>query len=125
MDDSDLAKIRAARMQELQGQQGGGGEGVDSKKQQEDAGRKALIAQICTPEAVDRLGRIAMVKEERARALETRLVMLARSNQLRAQVTEEELIKLIGMMDEDKKEDQKIVFSRRRPALDDDDDFDF
>jgi programmed cell death protein 5 len=71
---------------------------------------------------VDRLGRIAMVKEERARALETRLVMLARSGQLRERVTEEKLIEFMRMLDEQNKEDTKIVFSRRKAALDDDDD---
>jgi len=64
-----------------------------------------------------------MVKEERARDLESRLIMLARTNQLRQRVTEEELIKLIGMEDESKnKEEDKIVFSRRKGAFDDDDD---
>jgi len=64
-----------------------------------------------------------MVKEERARDLESRLIMLARTNQLRQRVTEEELIKLIGMVDESKnKEEDKIVFSRRKGAFDDDDD---
>jgi len=125
MEDDDLQRIRQARLQELQqrGQpSGGGGGGGDDKKLQEDETRKSLINQICTPEAVDRLGRIAMVKEERARDLENRLIMLARSNQLRQRVTEQELIQLIGMLDE-KKDEQKIVFSRRKAVLDDDDDF--
>jgi len=126
-----LQRIRQARLQELsaqRGQQSGGGVGSiggagggDDKKLQEDEARKSLINQICTPEAVDRLGRIAMVKEERARDLENRLIMLARSNQLRQRVTEQELISLIGMMDE-KKDEHKIVFSRRKAVLDDDDD---
>jgi programmed cell death protein 5 len=65
-----------------------------------------------------------MVKEERARDLESRLIMLARTNQLRQRVTEEELIKLIGMVDENKnKEEDEIVFSRRKGAFDDDDAF--
>ena len=64
-----------------------------------------------------------MVKEDRARDLESRLIMLARTNQLRQRVTEEELIKLIGMVDESKnKEEDKIVFSRRKGVFDDEDD---
>lgn len=63
-----------------------------------------------------------MVKEERARALEARLVMLAQTGQLRQRVTEEDLIKLIGMIDEQKKDEGKITFQRRKVALDDDDD---
>ena len=85
-----------------------------------------MISQICTPEAVDRLGRIAMVKASRATDLESRLIMLARTNQLRSRVTDDELVRLIGMVDESKKKegggDGEIVFQRRKAVFDDDDD---
>ncbi|CAZ82253.1 unnamed protein product [Tuber melanosporum] len=122
MDDDDLQKIRQARMQELAQQ--GQGQGGNDKKQQEDEARKSIISQILAPEAVDRLGRIAMVKESRARDLENRLIMMARSNQIRQRVTEEDLIALINAIDEKKTTEQKVVFSRRKGVLDDDDDFD-
>lgn len=63
-----------------------------------------------------------MVKESRARDLENRLIMMARSNQIRQRVTEEELIALINMLDEKKAEESKIVFSRRKGVIDEDDD---
>jgi DNA-binding TFAR19-related protein (PDSD5 family) len=122
MDDDDLQKIRQARMQELAQQ--GQGQGGNDKKQQEDEARKSIISQILAPEAVDRLGRIAMVKESRARDLENRLIMMARSSQIRQRVTEEDLIALINAIDEKKTTEQKVVFSRRKGVLDDDDDFD-
>lgn len=122
MDDDDLQKIRQARLQELQGQQAGAAGAADQKREQEDEARKSILSQICTPEAVDRLGRIAMVKAERARDIERRLVMLAQTNQLKQRVTEEELISLIGMIDEKQKEEQKVVISRRKTSIDDDDD---
>ncbi|KAG0128473.1 PDCD5-related protein [Tuber indicum] len=122
MDDDDLQKIRQARMQELAQQ--GQGQGGNDKKQQEDEARKSIISQILAPEAIDRLGRIAMVKESRARDLENRLIMMARSNQIRQRVTEEDLIALINAIDEKKTTEQKVVFSRRKGVLDDDDDFD-
>ncbi|PUU75659.1 PDCD5-related protein [Tuber borchii] len=122
MDDDDLQKIRQARMQELAQQ--GQGQGGNDNKQQEDEARKSVISQILTPEAVDRLGRIAMVKESRARDLENRLIMMARSNQIRQRVTEEDLIALINAIDEKKTTEQKVVFSRRKGILGDDDDFD-
>jgi len=120
MDDDDLQKIRQARLQELQ--QGGGQSSGDNKQQQEDEARKTIISQILAPEAVDRLGRIAMVKESRARDLENRLIMMARSNQIRQRITEEELIALINTLDEKKADQSKIVFSRRKGGFDDDDD---
>lgn len=48
--------------------------------------------------------------------------MLARSGQLRERVNEDRLIEFMRMMDDQNKEDSKIVFSRRKAALDDEDD---
>lgn len=63
-----------------------------------------------------------MVKESRARDLENRLIMMARSNQIRQRITDEELVALINMLDEKKADEGKIVFSRRKGVFDDDDD---
>ena len=98
--------------------------------------RKNLISQICTPEAADRLGRIRLVKESRAQDLENRLIALARSNQLRARVTDQELVRLIGLVDQSRSQagdgggggggsgdgGSEIVFQRRRALFDEDDD---
>ncbi|KAA8914667.1 double-stranded DNA-binding domain-containing protein [Sphaerosporella brunnea] len=130
MEDDELAKIRAARMADLQ-QRGAGGSsgGAGEKQSQEVEARKQILSQICSPEAVDRLGRIAMVKAERATDLENRLIMLARSGQIRGRVSDDDLIKLIRMVDEsDKKQgggnggEGEIVFQRRKGGFDDDDD---
>jgi len=61
-----------------------------------------------------------MVKESRAADVENRLIMLARSGQLRAKVTEEQLKELLNAVAE-KKEEEKIVVSRRKGGWDDDD----
>lgn len=55
--------------------------------------------------------------------METRLIMLARSGQLRAKVTEEQLKDLLNAVSETK-EEEKIVVSRRKGGWDDDDDLD-
>jgi len=83
--------------------------------------RQSILNQILEPEAADRLGRIRMVKESRAADVENRLIMLARSGQLRAKVTEEQLKELLNAVAE-KKEEEKIVVSRRKGGWDDDDD---
>ncbi|PGH34815.1 programmed cell death protein 5 [[Emmonsia] crescens] len=83
--------------------------------------RQALLSQILLPEAADRLGRIRMVKEDRAADIENRLIMLARTGQLRAKVTEEQLKELLNAIAENK-EEEKIVISRRKGGWDDDDD---
>ena len=77
------------------------------------------------PEAADRLGRIRLVKESRAIDVENRLIMLARSGQLRAKVTEAQLKDMLGAVAEnDKREGNAgpdVVINRRKGVWDDDD----
>lgn len=80
-----------------------------------------MLNQILHPEAADRLGRIRLVKEERATDIENRLIMMARSGQLRQKVTEEQLKELLNAV-ADKQEKEKIVVSRRKEWVEDDDD---
>jgi len=91
----------------------------------EDEARKSILTQILTPEASDRLGRIALVKADRARDLETRLVAMARSGQIRQRVTDDDLrAMLAGANEAQQKEEKKIVFQRRKGYESDDDDWD-
>lgn len=62
-----------------------------------------------------------MVKESRAADIENRLIMLARSGQLRAKVTEAQLKDLLNAVAENQ-EEEKIVVNRRKGGWDDDDD---
>lgn len=62
-----------------------------------------------------------MVKESRATDIENRLIMLARSGQLRAKVTEDQLKELLNAVAENT-EEEKIIISRRKGGWDDDDD---
>jgi DNA-binding TFAR19-related protein (PDSD5 family) len=91
-------------------------------RQQQNEARQHILNQILHPEAADRLGRIRLVKEERAADIENRLITLAQTGQLRQKVTEEQLKELLNAMSESK-EEEKIVVSRRK-AWDDDDDLD-
>jgi DNA-binding TFAR19-related protein (PDSD5 family) len=92
------------------------------RRQQEEA-RQQILNQILQPEAADRLGRIRLVKEQRATEVENRLIMLAQSGQLRQKVTEEQLKELLNAV-AGNKEEEKIVVSRRKAWDDDDDDLD-
>ena len=68
------------------------------------------------------------MKESRAIDVENRLIMLARSGQLRSKVTEEQLKELLGAVAENNEKEGgaagKIVVSRRKGNWDDDDLFD-
>ena len=67
-----------------------------------------------------------MVKESRAQDIENRLIMLARSGQLRSKVTEDQLKELLGAVSENEDKEKgggsKVVISRRKGGWDDDDD---
>lgn len=85
--------------------------------------RQLVLNQILHPEAADRLGRIRMVKEERATDVENRLIMLAQTGQLRQKVTEEQLKDLLNAVAENNsKKEEKIVINRRKGWEDEDDD---
>ncbi|QLI72506.1 DNA-binding protein [Metarhizium brunneum] len=130
MDDSELEQIRRARLEQLKAQSGAGSGGPSSnnggqdqerQKQQQDDARQHILNQILHPEAADRLGRIRLVKEQRATDIENRLITLAQTGQLRQKVTETQLKELLNAM-ADNKEEEKIVVSRRKGWDDDDDD---
>jgi DNA-binding TFAR19-related protein (PDSD5 family) len=80
-----------------------------------------MLNQILHPEAADRLGRIRLVKEQRATDVENRLLMLAQTGQLRQKVTEAQLKELLNAV-ADTKEEEKIVVNRRKAWDDEDDD---
>ncbi|KAM0417367.1 hypothetical protein ACHAPT_012601 [Fusarium lateritium] len=127
MDDAELEQIRKARLEQLKAQGGAGGgssgQQEQQQRQQNDDARQNILNQILHPEAADRLGRIRLVKEERANDVENRLITLAQTGQLRQKVTEAQLKELLNAM-ADKKEEEKIVVSRRKAWDDDDDDLD-
>lgn len=132
MEDAELEQIRKARLEQLKAQSGGGagagagasgsGQGQgEQQKQQEAEARQSILNQILHPEAADRLGRIRLVKEERAADVENRLIMLARSGQLQQKVTEAQLKDLLSAVSANQ-EKEKIVVNRRKAWADEDDD---
>ncbi|KAF1814474.1 hypothetical protein P152DRAFT_393013, partial [Eremomyces bilateralis CBS 781.70] len=93
-------------------------------RQRESEARSHILGQILTPGAAERLGRIRLVKESRATDVENRLIMLAKSGQLRQKVSEDQLKDILNALSEQqaKEGEQKVVVSRRKGWDDDDDD---
>lgn len=94
-------------------------------RQQEADARTSILSQVLTPEAADRLGRIRLVKESRATDVENRLIMLARSGQLRSKIKEEQLKEMLGAMTENAELGEggsggRIVITRRKDWDEDD-----
>ncbi|KAJ9622707.1 hypothetical protein H2203_006358 [Taxawa tesnikishii (nom. ined.)] len=121
MGDSDLEEIRRARMQQLRQQQGGqDGEKARMRNNNTEA-RAHILGQILEPSAADRLGRIRLVKASRAEDVENRLIMLARSGQLRQKVNEEQLKDILNAVSEQTQEKETVKVQRRKGGWDDDD----
>ncbi|CAM0135658.1 hypothetical protein VKS41_005310 [Umbelopsis sp. WA50703] len=139
MDDDELQAIRARRLAELQGQQGGSSgspsrnasgsanskENEQQKSDMEEA-RRTMLVQILDNDARERLARINMVKADKARAVEDLLIRMAQSGQLRSKVSEKQLIDLLGQLNQQDAgaSQTKIVYNRRRFDDDSDDDYD-
>ncbi|BFZ58691.1 hypothetical protein PYCC9005_005756 [Savitreella phatthalungensis] len=143
MDADELQRIRAARLAELQAQHGGGGPGGGSggrgaaaggangaggadQREQEATARHAMLSQVLDASARDRLRRIAIVKPDRARAIEDMVLGMARRGQIRQRVTEQELVGLLSDIAGKEEEEAassgkgKITFQRRRDSFDED-----
>lgn len=61
------------------------------------------------------------MKASRADDVENRLIMLARSGQLRQKVTEEQLKDILGAVSEQQQEKETVKVQRRKGGWDDDD----
>ena len=79
------------------GMAGGPGGGLPSQQQvqqqqekakQQEEMRKDLLQKVLTPEAADRLARIALVKPDKARKLEDMVLMMAQKGQVQSQITD-------------------------------------
>ncbi|KAJ1997171.1 hypothetical protein GGI02_005180 [Coemansia sp. RSA 2322] len=107
MDGADLDAIKA------QLSAGDAKETATGQQGNNDEERKAMLAQILSPEALGRLGHIALVKKERARAVEDMLMRMARMGQIRSKVKEEELVDMLKQINSSHHEETKIVYNRK------------
>jgi len=97
----------------------------EQRQQQEADARTSILAQILTPAAADRVGRIRLVKESRATDVENRLIMMAKSSQLQSKVTEDQLKELLGAVADNSREKDgggNILVTRRKELWDNDED---
>jgi len=115
-DDPDIEAIRQRRLAELQMQKTGGDE---QRKRETEERRAALIQQVLTPEARERLSRIHLVKPEKARAVEDMILRAAQSGQLGGMVDEQNLISLLGQLS--KNTTQPKITIQRKKRFDEDD----
>jgi len=89
----------------------------------EEERRRSLLRLILSEEASERLARVALVKPDRARAVEDYLLRAARFGELApgSRVTEEQLIALLQRVHTESEHRPCVTIARRRTWSDDED----
>ncbi|MDG6243177.1 MAG: DNA-binding protein [Methanolobus sp.] len=110
----DLEEIRRRRLAQLQQQQSANQQmdagDMQAAMQQEqaqaemDAKKQALMRQILTPEARERLTNLRMSRKEMVEQLESQLIMLAQNGRLQTMIDDEKLKQLLVQMQPKKRE---------------------
>ncbi len=104
MEDPELEALRQRRMAEIQQQQSGSNQAAqEDRAKQFEMQKQAVLRQILTPEARDRLANIKLANPEQANALEMQLIQIAQSGRLQGVITDAMLREIL----------QKIVPQKR------------
>lgn len=104
-----------------------GGPNAEQRAQQEAAReeeRASILGQILTAPARERLAHIALVKQEKARAVEDMLIGAAKQGKLRGQVTEDQFIEMLEGVSGQYEKKTKVTIQRRKCFGDSDSDND-
>ncbi|KAG7473531.1 hypothetical protein MATL_G00096880 [Megalops atlanticus] len=127
MADEELEAIRRQRMAELQAKHGDPSndqQGQQEAKQRETEMRNSILAQVLEQSARARLSNLALVKPEKAKAVENYLIQLARSGRLSAKVSETGLIEILEKVSQQTEKKTTVKFNRRRVMDSDEEDDD-
>lgn len=103
-----------------------GGESTDQQQQQQqqmEEQRRMILEQACTQEALARLGRIRMVRESKAKAIENSIVSMALAGKLPMKIDEAKMIEILerGIAQASGNQEGQISIQRKKYAFDSDD----
>jgi programmed cell death protein 5 len=93
-EEEELDAIRRRRMAEIQ-QQAQDRVYAEAQAQQVAAQRQAILRQILTPEARERLGRIELAYPEISESVETQLIALAQSGRVQGMIDDRTLQEIL------------------------------
>lgn len=125
MADDELEAIRRQRMAELQAKHGEGNnqQGEEAKQRETDM-RNSILAQVLDQSARARLSNLALVKPEKANAVENYLIQMARFGKLGGKISESGLIEILEKVSQQTEKKTTVTFNRRR-VMDSDDEDDY
>lgn len=113
MDDKELQALREARMRDLKGKNPGAGDEKDDM-------RAAMLPQLLTQDARERLNRIRIVKPDRASQAEQLIISMAQTGQLQQRVDEPSLVKLLDQLTQHQEPSSRLKFSRKESDSEED-----
>uniref|UniRef100_A0A8C7WA40 Programmed cell death protein 5 n=1 Tax=Oncorhynchus mykiss TaxID=8022 RepID=A0A8C7WA40_ONCMY len=135
MADDELEAIRRQRMAELQSKHGvrrepegtrndssNDQQGQQEAKQKETEMRNSILAQVLDQSARARLSNLALVKPEKAKAVENYLIQMARMGQLGGKISETGLIDILEKVSQQTEKKTTVKFNRRKVMDSDEDD---
>ena len=102
-EDEELDDIRKRRMLQLQRRLAGEQQRAQMAQQIEQQ-KQALLRQILTPEARQRINNLKMIKPEFATQLELQLIQLAQAGRIQVPLTDEQLNELLAKLQSTKRD---------------------
>ena len=103
MSDEELENLRRRRLSELQ-QQAAGDHNQSQIKNQVDAQKQAILRQILSPEARQRLTNLKMIKPEFTDQIELQLIQLAQAGKLPIPLPDAQLKQILIQLQSRKRE---------------------
>jgi len=96
--DDEIKAIRKRKLLELQQQQMQSQDVVEeeNRRKEFEEQKKAILRQILTNEARERLGRIKIARPEIAENIENQLIMLAQSGRLKSKINDEQFREILS-----------------------------
>ncbi|XP_017296589.1 programmed cell death protein 5 [Kryptolebias marmoratus] len=124
MADEELEAIRRQRMAELQAKHGDASNNQQGEeaKQRETEMRNTILAQVLEQSARARLSNLALVKPEKAKAVENYLIQMARFGQLGGKISESGLIEILEKVSQQTEKKTTVTFNRRKVMDSDEED---
>lgn len=124
--DEELAALRQQRLAELQAKHGdtSADPSQQEAKQREAEIRNTILAQVLDQAARARLSNLALVKPDKAKAVENYLIQMARFGQLPGKVSEQGLIEILEKVSQQTEKKTTVKFNRRK-VLDSDEEDDY
>lgn len=113
MDDKELQALREARLRDLKGKNAGA-------RDEKDDMRAAMLPQLLTQDARERLNRIRIVKPDRASQAEQLIISMAQTGQIQQRVDEPSLVKLLDQLTQHQEPTNRLKFSRRESDSEED-----